>query len=74
MFCIAQDNGVVPSMLWSHISYAQPVLRWVWLVATLVILDQFAIFVPVVNVPANHHVYTWLLALRKPDWYPSESG
>jgi len=53
MFCIAQDNGVVPSMLWSHISYAQPVLRWVWLVATLVILDQFAIFVPVVKVPAK---------------------
>lgn len=53
IFCIAQDNGVVPSMLWSHISYAQPVLRWVRLVASLVILDQFAIFVPVVKGPAR---------------------
>lgn len=53
IFCIAQDDGVVSSMLWSHISYAQSVLHWVRLIASVVILDQFAVFVPVLKVPSR---------------------
>lgn len=51
VFGVAQDHGVVPSMFGSHISYSQPVFQWVWLVAGVVVLDQFAILVPVWEVP-----------------------
>lgn len=53
VFGVAQDDGVVPSMFWPHVSYSQSVFQWIWLVAGVVVLDQFAILVPVWEVPSR---------------------
>lgn len=64
VFGDAQDHGVVPSMFWSHISDSQPVFQGVWLVAGVVVLDQFAILVPVWEVPLRF--IKCLSSLRNP--------
>lgn len=53
-------------MLRSHISYAEPVLHWILLVASVVVLDQFAIFVPVWEGPARLIMCMHTLASENP--------
>lgn len=49
MLSVAQIYGIVPRMLWFQIPYRQLVLQRVLLIATVILSDQLAILVPILN-------------------------